>query len=167
MPDFYMLVGLPGSGKSYFATNQMKGSIISSDYHIDRIAAFYHISYNKAFSAIKFAEQMMYEDFEYAIGIKDDIIWDQTNLTVKSRASKLKEVPDFYNKYCIYFPLPNEKEYKERISLREMSGKKIPQNVMESMKANFEIPTINEGFIQIMTPQDYIKRISQLEQITV
>jgi len=75
-----------------------------------------------------------------------DVIWDQTNLTAKSRAAKLKMLPDYY-KIAVVFKTPDAEEHARRLASRP--GKSIPEGVLRSMAANLELPTEAEGFQEI------------------
>ena len=169
MPNLYMLVGLPGTGKSYWINNKFEPTgnyhIASTDYYIEHIASHFRISYNEAFDAIKFAEKMMYKDISTAITANLDIVWDQTNLTKKSRAEKLKKIPDYYNKYCVNFLLPEKEIWNHRLNNRP--GKTIPWNVLNSMLTSKQDPTFDEGFKEIITIGSDTNYISHLEQNTV
>jgi predicted kinase len=75
-----------------------------------------------------------------------DIIWDQTNTTIASRARKFRSLFD-YEHIAVIFPTPDRDELDVRLSGRP--GKHIPKNVVDSMIAGFEMPTEDEGFVQI------------------
>jgi gluconate kinase len=47
----------------------------------------------------------------------------------------------------VVFPTPDRNELDVRLSGRP--GKHIPKNVVDSMIAGFEMPTEEEGFVQI------------------
>lgn len=169
MTTFYMLVGLPGTGKSTwtdkfkrkykeeqfhtaFKSNQLvewKLSIISTDDIIQFIADQHRLTYNQIFDNItySFAEKMSYKLAKFAFDRNDIVIWDQTNLTIKSRAKKLSLVPSHYKKVCVMFGVPDD--LTER--LRSRVGKHIPDNVMMNMIKNYQQPTITEGFEDIIS----------------
>jgi len=151
MKIFYMLVGLPGVGKTTWIDKNLSfiPSIISTDDILELLSVRYGMTYNQLFDPVtySFAEKMMYKIAEYYF-VKNDpiIIWDQTNLTKKIRKRKLDIVPDTYIKYCVYFPPPDN--HMERLSNR--TGKTIPDNIIESMKKSFEMPFKDEGFSEVI-----------------
>jgi len=154
MPVYIMLVGIPGSGKSSWVAKQNfdwnKTRIISTDNIIDRKAQEMGKTYSDVFSdSIKDATQQMNRDLKMAIANGDDIIHDQTNLTAKSRAAKLSQIPANYRKIAVYFATPNEKELQRRLSSRP--GKTIPSHVVSSMIAQLQPPTRAEGFDEVVT----------------
>lgn len=151
MPTLYMMVGVPGSGKTTWLNKREEISIedyiVGSDYIVQEIADLFGLTYNEVFPhVIKFAEHMMYKEIDAAIKNGSDIYWDQTNTTRKSRAEKLKKVPIHYRKVAVYFTVPGDLEAR----LASRPGKKIPEHVVDSMVCNLEMPMVNEGFDEII-----------------
>jgi predicted kinase len=145
-----MLVGIPGSGKSTWVNNQSwaKSCVyLSSDKFIEDYATLVNKTYNEVFDEyIKTAGQLLNKQAITANVAESDAIWDQTNLTVKSRASKLKIFP-CYKKIAVVFKTPEADELARRLANRP--GKSIPDAVIASMTNIFEMPTIEEGFSEI------------------
>lgn len=149
---FYMLVGVPGTGKTTFVRNfidayRYDGNIcvISTDDIMELISDHYGMTYNELFDNItySFAEKMMFKIAKKAFADKVQyIIWDQTNLKVKSRKRKLQMIPKEYQKTAIVFPIPDDHEKR----LKSRVGKDIPDDVLRGMINGFEYPTIEEGF---------------------
>lgn len=150
MPTVYMLVGVPGSGKTTWLNNQdvtIEDSIVGSDYVIQEVADWMGMTYTEAFPyLIKFAEYVMYKEIDNACNKGYNIYWDQTNTTRKVREEKLSRIPIHYQKVAVYFPTPDNLE--ERLASRP--GKTIPLNVVQSMVKSLEIPMIEEGFDDII-----------------
>lgn len=147
-----MLVGLPTSGKSTFVENYINehltavkyATVISTDYYIDYYAKAQKRTYNEVFAEfVKTANREMNDCLKFAIANGKDIIWDQTNLTVKSRKTKLARIPDTYTKRAAYFPITLEEALRRN---QTRPGKVIPEYVIESMHKTIEIPTLEEGF---------------------
>lgn len=153
MPTLYMLIGIPGSGKSTWLAKQAfdwtKTRIISTDNIIERRAQEQGKTYSEVFQKeIKGATHQMNRDLKQAIAAGDDIVWDQTNLTKKSRANKLSEIPDSYRKVAVFFSTPDDAELKRRLASRP--GKTIPANVVLGMRSQLERPSKAEGFDEIV-----------------
>ena len=150
MPTLYMLVGVPGSGKSTWISNQNwtgDCTIVSSDRFIDDEAARLGKTYNDIFNDyVKIATKLMENHVAVAQANNINIIWDQTNVSVKSRAKKLAMLPN-YEKIAVVFKTPDEAELTRRLASRP--GKSIPDIAMRSMIDNFEMPTEDEGFKEI------------------
>ena len=161
MSHFIMLCGLPGTGKSTYIkllNQQLRGydkrdaTVISSDNILELIGNEYGLIYNDIFGDISysFAERMMYKVAEKVFEREDrTIVWDQTNLTVKSRAKKLAMVPEHYWKEAIIFNPPLD--HHDRLRKRALTeGKLIPWDVLASMNSRFVKPTHAEGFDSVI-----------------
>ncbi len=150
MPKLYMLIGVPGSGKSTWVNSQdwvRDCALVSTDKLIELEAARQGRTYNDVFKDyISEATKLMNEDVNMAAAEGHDIIWDQTNVNAKSRSKKLAMLPD-YEKIAVVFNTPSANELMKRLASRP--GKEIPWSVMTSMINNFEMPTEEEGFKEI------------------
>ena len=152
-PVLWMLVGVPGSGKSTFVENQIvnmdKYYIASTDRLIEIYASMRGATYNDVFKEnIGYAEKAMMTHIKDAIMYNYDIIWDQTNTSRKSRARKLKVIPDYYEKTCVFFPTPDDGELDRRLATRP--GKTIPPYIINGMIELLEYPKLDEGFDHII-----------------
>lgn len=152
MPTLYILIGVPGSGKSTWLRKNMSqdGAVVSSDNHIENIAKRQGKTYDDVFNdAIKIAGGKMWDDAKMAFNAGLDIYWDQTNLTPKSRKAKLDAAPEGYRKVAVVFPTPDDAEHERRLTNPDREGKNIPDNVMKNMKASLTYPTSTEGFDEV------------------
>lgn len=148
-----MLIGIPGSGKSTWIKNQnfnMNDTVIvSTDNIIEERAAAKGMTYSDVFqNEIKSATMEMNQNLKNAISAGKNIVWDQTNLTKKSRKPKLAQFPEEYEKIAVVLQTPNKQELKNRLENRP--GKIIPANVLLGMISQLEMPTDNEGFHSIV-----------------
>lgn len=145
MPTCYMLAGMPGSGKSTFVENVFSyQNVLSTDSYIELIALQQNKTYNEVFKEyIDEATSVLNRHISFHSENNNDFVWDQTNLTVKSRKRKLAMIPPHYKKIAIYFDC-DYGTIARRCSAR--AGKKIPANVLENMWLTKETPTTSEGF---------------------
>jgi predicted kinase len=152
-PTLYMLIGLPASGKStWYSKNFLSMNTISNNFwlastdnFIEQVALKKGSTYNEVFeSTIKEAEALLYDTVKEALLEDADIVWDQTNLSKKSRAKKLAMIPDTYQKIAVYFHKPSDEEWERRLVSRP--GKTIPKEVLKRMAATIEEPSFDEGF---------------------
>ena len=152
MSYLYMLVGVPGSGKSSWAQNQKWASecaYISTDKHIEKWAGELYREYSDIFSTfMPAAVELMAAEVIYARENNQDIIWDQTSTTLQSRSRKFNMLPDYYA-IAVVFPTPDRLELNSRLSLR--GGKVIPEDVIDNMIQGYEPPKLEEGFNEIWT----------------
>jgi gluconate kinase len=88
----------------------------------------------------------MAEQVVFAREHSHTVLWDQTSTTVKSRERKFRMLPD-YEHIAVVFRTPDRAELDVRLSGRP--GKHIPKNVIDSMIASWEEPTLEEGFKEI------------------
>ena len=142
-----MLAGLPCAGKSTFVKKFLDEEpehygILSSDNIIDVLAAANHITHDEAFRKYDFKEIMRIFNITLKSFIEKDsnIIWDQTNCTLKTRRKKLRRIPDHYHKTLYFFQTPLE----ECLKRNTREGKIIPQHVMENMNEHL-----------VLTDEDY------------
>lgn len=150
MPTAYILVGVPGSGKSTWIKNQMwtkDCAVVSTDAYIDAVAARLGKTYNEVFKDnMNDAVSHMLNAVSDAVDAGKDIIWDQTSVSVASRKKKFNVLKG-YTMIAVVFHTPEAGEWQRRINSRP--GKHIPAHVLESMANSFEMPTLEEGFDQV------------------
>lgn len=150
MPKCYQMVGVPGSGKSTWITNQdwTKDCVyVSTDHYVEEYAKSLGKTYTEVFTDfMPEAVNLMTQDVVVARTQGRDIVWDQTSTTLKSRARKFNMLPN-YEHIAVVFKTPEHKELIRRLWSRP--GKEIPEHVIASMIASWEEPTLEEGFSQI------------------
>ena len=149
-PRLYVLIGIPGSGKTTWVQNQDWAQdcvYVSTDTYVEQYAKSLDKTYTEVFEEfMPEAVNLMCQDVIVARSKDQDIIWDQTSTTVISRQRKFNMLPDYYA-IAVVFRCPAADELVRRLSSRP--GKVIPVDVLHSMIKNFEIPTEEEGFKEI------------------
>ena len=159
-----MLIGVPGSGKSTWAEPYLTKDgfqLVSSDAYIEMTAKAMGETYGNIFKAtIGAATKWMEERMNTALAGSQNLIWDQTNLSMKSRRAKLDRLLDAgYAVTAVAFEIP-AKELELRRKARELStGKTIDPNICENMAKTYQRPTRHEGFTRviIVTPEGEIE----------
>ena len=150
MAKCYQLVGVPGSGKSTWASNQLWAkdcAYVSTDGYVERFAQRMGKTYSEVFDAVMpRAIRLMMRAVRKARDNGKDVIWDQTSTTVASRKRKFNSLRD-YEHIAVVFETPSRIELKRRLESRP--GKNIPNAVMEGMISSFQMPTEDEGFKEI------------------
>jgi predicted kinase len=161
-PNFYMMTGVPCSGKS---TLIEKGwfsgidypyptTILSTDNILESWAKIENISYKDAFDLhFKGAEQKMKDDLAKCMITKlYNVIWDQTNLTAKTRKRKLSWMGnnrEFFTLIGIgfyYKPEDIEVLVERNLARAQATGKYVPTGQVREMFQTYERPSIDEGF---------------------
>ena len=150
MPTCYQLIGIPGAGKSTWIKSQdwaLGLTIVSTDLFVEDYARAQGKTYSEVFKDyMPTAIDLMSEQVEFAREQGHTVIWDQTSTTIKSRARKFRMLPD-YEHIAVVFRTPDPLELS--IRLKNRPGKEIPQDVINSMIAEWEEPTEEEGFKEI------------------
>jgi len=150
MPKVYMLIGVPGVGKSTWIKSQDWTAgmpVISSDRFIDEHAEKEGKTYNEVFDDyVKIATKLMENQARVCHANSVDCIWDQTNTSAKSRKNKLAMLPG-YTAIAVMFRAPEQAEHDRRLQSRP--GKVISAHIMKSMMDNLQEPTEEEGFSEI------------------
>jgi tRNA uridine 5-carbamoylmethylation protein Kti12 len=151
-----MLCGIPCSGKSTYVNRLKKipywenAVVLSTDNYIEKIAQENNTTYSEIFEdCIDEATRQLELAFIMAKDKGKNIIYDQTNLSRKTRKKKLSKLPSLYARGVIYFPISLE-EALRRNENRE--GKYIPKSVLKRMYHQFEVPTLEEDF-------DYVEKV--------
>ena len=80
------------------------------------------------------------------------VVYEATNISSKRRRALLKELKRYYDKAICLFKYKNVVDCDIDNCIRE---KKVPNDVIERMYKNFEIPHKNEGFDEIIIDWDY------------
>jgi predicted kinase len=151
-PKAYILVGLPGSGKTTWFTKQNfdlnKVAYVSTDNWVHMHADSVRKTYSEVFeSYMSNAVNLMLAQVRDAKAQGKDIVWDQTSTTIVSRKRKFNMLYPEYEMICIYCMYPDKQEWERRLASRP--GKVIPKYVLEKMVADFEYPRLSEGFSEI------------------
>lgn len=158
MKRFIMLCGLPCSGKSTLraklvADAEANGQNVfaySTDDVLHQIAKERNIDYNTAFNEhVKEAQKRA--DYMLALAFEADydlVIWDQTNVGVKSRRKKMNRVPSGYSKGIVHVTCDLD-VIMDRNAKRQ--GQVIPEDVIRRMDRDFVAPSYDEGWDEIET----------------
>lgn len=150
MPRCYQLIGVPGAGKSTWIKNQDWAKdmpVVSTDNFVEAYAKEQGKTYSEVFTEyMPIAVRLMANQAAVCQANGLDVIWDQTSTTVASRRRKFNTLPN-YEHIAVVFKTPEHKELIRRLWSRP--GKEIPEHVIASMIAGFEMPTEEEGFKEI------------------
>lgn len=150
MPKLYVLVGVPGSGKSTWINDQDwvdACAVIGTDRHVEAYAQKQGRTYSDVFEEyMPTAVDLMAKDVLAARALEQDVIWDQTSTSRASRYKKFVMLPHYY-KIAVVFATPNAEELQRRLASRP--GKIIPDHVVQNMINQFEQPSVMEGFDQV------------------
>lgn len=157
-PSLIMLIGVPASGKTTWLSKNMPVApngkpyhILSTDNFIEEAAKAAGKTYNEIFAdTIGAATKDFGERLNSLVAQGENIIIDQTNLTEKSRASKLAAAKKAgYLLSAVLFDthpvVVNERHEQRRVA----TGKNIPLHIRGSMERSLQFPDEGEGFAEI------------------
>ena len=139
-PVFTMMVGLPGSGKSVYASS-LQANVYSSDEI--RSELFGDVNdQNHNDEVFRELHNRIKNDLKNGV----DCVYDATNISAKFRIAFLREIKNIYcHKICIIMATTYE-DCKKRIQERE---RVVPVKVLDRMYKNFCPPYYHEGWDQI------------------
>lgn len=152
MSTLYVLVGVPGSGKTTWIGKQMfdwtNTVIVSTDNHVEQYAQSVGKTYSEVFKDyMPIALDLMTKTAVDAFKNNKVVIWDQTSTTAKTRARKLRMTPSHYKKVAVVFKTPAPEQHAKML---DRPGKNIPDEIVQDMINRFEYPTAEEGFDRII-----------------
>lgn len=149
MTKFYMMVGLPASGKSTYAkllAEEIDGIVVSSD----GIRAEWYGD-----EAIQGDAGKIFREVELrcknALSAGQSVVMDATNMNAKKRTNFLRQMPTCH-KVCVVMAVP----FNECLARDEVRSRSVGPAVMEKMRKSFQMPYYNEGWdhIEIYYPKD-------------
>ncbi len=155
-PNLYLLVGLPGTGKSTYIKDVLSKTlknyvVVSSDDVLERIATEKNKTYDDIFlDNIDAATQESNSIFEKALKNNLSIVVDKTNLSIKSRKKWLQRCGDRYNKIAVIFEVDDHTICNRLEQRSKQSGKTIRPQIFIDMKKRYQPPSLGEGFDQII-----------------
>lgn len=144
IPTFYMIVGVPGSGKSTYCKKHIEdwggGVHISSDEIRKELYGDESIQGNpeEVFS-------LMYKRTLEILNQEKDVFYDATNIKRKDRIGILNQLPPYVKKVC-YVIWARIETCMQRDSKRKKS---VGKDVINRMLKNFECPFYDEGYYHI------------------
>lgn len=140
MATLYVMVGLPGSGKSYWAKS-FNCPIVSSD------------TIRKELSGSEDDQSVNGQVFGIArYRVRDYLskniscVFDATNITRKDRKSILKLAPEGTTKIAVFVNTHIDKVYEQNASRSRV----VPTEVIEKMYNKLTPPSLSEGFDEII-----------------
>ena len=146
MNTLYVMIGLPGSGKSTWIKNHCgeNSIIISSDDLREKIFKDVNNQENNA----KVFTTMRELTFE-ALTNNKSVYYDATNVTRKNRQSILDFIKSNHIE-CRKVAVIVETPYEECLRRNSIRNRHVPEHVIKNMMERFELPLINEGFDEIL-----------------
>jgi len=144
MNKLYMMVGLPGSGKStyakelsikenaiVYASDNLRGELFENEDIQNRN--------NELFTEL-------HKRIKQDLSEGKNVIYDATNISYKRRKAFLEEIKKFNTyKICCLKATP----YDKCLEQNENRGRFVPEHIIKKMYLNFDIPAYFEGWDEI------------------
>ena len=137
---FYMMVGVPGSGKSFIANQILKGTVVSSD---AIRAELFGSEDDQNHNNEVFNE--LHKRVHALLAEGKDVIYDATNLSRKRRKNFIKELPADVEKIAVVAATELDiilKQNSERTRV-------VPEEVIMRMFKQMTLPRHDEGWDKI------------------
>lgn len=150
-PEFIMLVGLPGSGKSTIAKHFQieRYRVHSSDEIREELLSDIN---NQSKNGLVF--ETLHKRVREDLKEGRKVVYDATNIDYKKRMAVLDIIKDIEcDKVCIIVATP----YEECIRRNKERDRSIPEEVITRMYKNFYIPQYYEGWDEINIIWDFDK----------
>jgi len=144
MQEIIILTGFPGSGKTTYCRERLPDYIRISLYELIRM-----VGGNK-----KVAKKLEMKCIERTLDMGFNVVIDRANLTGRRR----KKIIDFARKKnvhvkAVWFSVEEhiwQERNKRRKSPEKESSPRVSEHEIEAMKKEFEEPSVNEGFDELV-----------------
>ena len=153
-PTCYMLIGLPGSGKSTWVERHLTTActptlVASSDDQLEKIAIREGITYSEAHAGFfKEAEKAYKAGMIEAARENHDIVVDRTNVMLSSRTRIRRLIesntPVKYRYVGVVFEVPLDTLKERLIEREERTGKRVSWKIVEGMLETVQLPDHGE-----------------------
>jgi predicted kinase len=156
-PIAYVLVGLPGSGKStWAAAHPERLPIASTDAFIEAYAARQQVSYAEAFRQFEAQAKLLFKQrLNELIASNAAFIWDQTNITARKRRAVYNKLSPTHRVIFVCFCVPIEVCIARVEARQRQAGEVINRNLIKLWSAMVTFPVPGEpadGIIPIIHP---------------
>lgn len=141
----FIMCGIPGSGKTYFCKNKIKGDHVYVSRDEIRFALLGED--DEYFSKEKEVWKHFVAKIEAGLAADKDVYADATHLTPASRSKLLNCLADIGEVNAIYFDLPIE--LIKRQNAKRSGRAYVPEEQLKSMAKNYQRPEFKEGFDHI------------------
>uniref|UniRef100_A0AAG5D106 B30.2/SPRY domain-containing protein n=1 Tax=Anopheles atroparvus TaxID=41427 RepID=A0AAG5D106_ANOAO len=177
--ELIMMIGLPGSGKTHWATNYLKENatnaftVLSIDSLLENMkvdAKPREPSNTPQWEKIiNQLSRNMTRLIEIACKRRRNFIIDQTNVFASEQKRRLKGFGGFKTRRAVAV-VPSVEEYKRRYELKVAKyGKEVPDTTLNTMKANIFVPSLVQNwYTELLFPelpeaeaQEAIKKLNE------
>jgi len=157
--ELVMMVGLPATGKTTWATNYVKNSgknynILSTDLILDQMRV-YNLrrqgNFGERFQRLmKMGSSAFNKQVNIARTKARNYVLDQTNVFPRARSKKINNFRDWGSRVAAVC-IPTMEDYQKRQALCAQKNKVVPPDVVANFKKAFTIPSVGEFTSVIFT----------------
>lgn len=153
MQTVIVMCGYPGCGKTSYAKTELKDFIrYSMDDIVAMLTQTFYIKMSKVYDKVE------RDVIRELISLKLDIVIDKTHLTQKSRRKIIGKIVNYARNSGLprpYIKLIVIETPAEICIERNKALRKVPPGIHIKMVKSFEVPTIDEGWDEIIKVKGY------------
>lgn len=150
MPTFYMMVGIPGSGKTFFANVLKHNSEKEIKIHSSDMIRKELFNNENHLSDDDKVFRLLHARVKEDLSNGYDVIYDATNTKMKKRIHFLRSLNVECKRVAVFVCTP----YSMCLYHNNLRERKVPIKAIEKFYYNFDIPHKCEGWDEIMVIED-------------
>jgi predicted kinase len=155
MPGLYVLMGLPGSGKTtwrnrFVAEREGTAHAVARDDVVEEVAAIHDITYREAWANFsKTIDKEFRRRLTEAFTLGKDVVVDNTNLTAKVRRRIFSRVPEDWEKVGVIFDVPEQWLVHRLLARADAGGKRVAPWLVQRMRLDW-VPPAPDDFDRLL-----------------
>ena len=146
MAILYMMIGIPGSGKSTYAKNNIReAKIISTDAIREELYGDSNIQ-GDGYRIFSIAFDRMYN----LLNKGENVVFDAMNLKRRDRKNVMKKAPEGTKFIAVFLDTPLD----ESVKRNNKRSRNVPEDIISDKQKRLQPPHIEEGFSEIIRIKD-------------
>lgn len=142
MATLYIMIGIPGSGKSTYAKNNIcNAKIVNTDAIRKELYGDSNIQ-GDGYRVFSIALNRIHN----ILNNGDNVVFDAMNLKRADRKRVMKKTPEGTEFVAVFMNTPLE----ESINRNNKRERHVPEDIIESKFLRLQPPSYNEGYIKII-----------------
>jgi predicted kinase len=155
MPTVYVLMGLPGSGKTtwrnrFVAERKGAAHAVARDDVVEEMAGLHGITYAEAWRTFsRIIDKEFRRRLTEAFTLGKDVVVDNTNLTAKARRRIFGRVPEEWEKVGVIFDVPEQWLVHRLLARADAGGKRVAPWLVSRMRLDW-VPPAPDDFDRLL-----------------